>query len=176
MSGKLAKHWEEADLVRLRTNINTGQEVALKFIKKNEIMTNGKNINKKPNELNKFIVSEIKSLQRMNHKNIIKLLAYNLNAFDDLNGLTVLLIFGFAPYGELFDLLKNTHCFDMKISQTYLEQIISAVKACHSMKPYIIHRDLKPQNVLIVCVSFLDLFCFCFFFHLVFFMHISKLV
>ena len=131
--------------VMLGIEEETEQYVALKFINKNKIRYKK---GSKIEILNQFIVSEIKALEKIRHKNVIQLYGYNLNAYkDDNNAHIVMLVFEYAQYGELFKLLQISNYFDIKIAKTYFEQIISALKACHRVN--IVHRDLKPQNLLI---------------------------
>ena len=53
----------------------------------------------------------------------------------------------YAPNGELFDIVKYSGSFSDGVARTYLSQILSALKACHSHN--IVHRDLKLQNILL---------------------------
>ena len=111
---------------------NKKDQVALKFISIVNIPT-------------QFVLSEIAIVQKIDHSNVIMLKGFNLNVFD--NGKTVLIAFEYAPYGELFDLLKYKKYFSFGLSYNCFKQIVSAIVACHGMN--IIHRDLKPQNILI---------------------------
>ena len=52
-----------------------------------------------------------------------------------------MLICEYAECGELRSFIKHAGYFDIHLSKTYLEQILSAVKQCHKLG--IIHRDLK---------------------------------
>ena len=119
-------------------NLKTSQKVALKFIQRS-----------KNKYENKLIIGEIESLKKLKHKNIIKLLAYNLNvdASESKYSGNVMLVFEYVANGELFHLLSVSNYFDIKIAKTYFEQIIDALRECHKLN--IIHRDLKPQNLLI---------------------------
>ena len=121
-------------------------EVALKFISINKIAdSQQENQNKhKKYHIIELIMNEIDAIQKINHKNIIKLLAYNLNI--DNSG-TVLLVFEYAPYGELYQFLAINKYFNNSITKTYFEQILDALQVCHTMG--IIHRDIKPQNILL---------------------------
>merc|ERR1719233_1412557 len=94
--------------------------------------------------------TEIKSLMRINHPNVMKLFAYNLNCkYPEKTGLklsTVLLVLEYCPGGELFDILYYTHQLDEVTARTYFIQMMNAVKACHDVG--VVHRDIKPQNLL----------------------------
>jgi len=116
----------------------------------------------------KQIETEIQALQKLKHKHIIRLYAYNLDAKyptkyvkrrKKKNGSSsssssknehiqcVLLVLEYASCGELFNLLYYTSGLNENISRTYFKQIISAIHLCHNKG--IIHRDLRPKNLLL---------------------------
>ena len=111
---------------------NKNEQVALKFICIVNIPT-------------QFVLGEIAIVQEIDHSNVIRLMRFNLNVYG--NGKNVLIAFEYAPYGELFELLKFKHHFSIDLSYNCFKQIVSALVACHGMN--IVHRDLKPQNILI---------------------------
>jgi len=94
--------------------------------------------------------TEIKSLMRINHPNVMKLYAYNLNCkYPEKTGAnlpTILLVLEYCPGGELFDILYYTNQLDEVTARTYFIQMMKAIKACHDVG--IVHRDIKPQNLL----------------------------
>ena len=121
--------------VKLAINKNDNNDkVALKFIelKNNNIPT-------------QFILGEIAIASQIYHNNVIMLREFNLNIFG--NGSAVMMAFEYAPYGDLFNILKYNDYFSIDLAFYLFEQMVSAISACHSMN--IIHRDLKPQNILI---------------------------
>ena len=128
--------------VHLGVSTKNLSEVALKFVDKNQSNMID------DSEWNNFIESEIKALERLNHANIVNLLGFNLNAFNNSEN-TVMLIFEYAPFGDMFNLLTKCKYLNFKIVKTYLSQILSALKYCHNMSPSpIVHRDIKPANLL----------------------------
>jgi len=94
--------------------------------------------------------TEIKSLMRLNHINVMKLYAYNLNCmYPEKSGkplATILLVLEYCPGGELFDILYYTSQLDKVTARTYFIQMMRGLKACHDVG--IVHRDIKPQNLL----------------------------
>jgi len=120
----------------------TKQPVALKFMARVE-----KSWEK---EQAQHVRTEIKSLMRLDHVNVMKLYAYNLNClYPEKSGTslrTILLVLEFCPGGELFDILYYTNQLDPITARTYFIQMMRAIKACHDVG--IVHRDIKPQNLL----------------------------
>jgi len=54
---------------------------------------------------------------------------------------------GYAPGGELFDILYYTSALKEIVARTYFKQIINGLEACHNAN--VVHRVLKPQNLLL---------------------------
>jgi len=121
---------------------NTNVPVALKFMPRAE--KSGEK------EQAKQVSTEIKSLIRLNHPNVMKLYAYNLNCkYPEKSGIklsTILLVLEYCPGGELFDILYYTNQLDAKTARTYFIQMMNGIQACHDVG--IVHRDIKPQNLL----------------------------
>ena len=116
--------------VRHGIDIISGDSHALKFVKFK-------------NKHKKFLASEIEALKKIKHKNIIQLIGYNLNVFNSNN--TMMLVFEYAEFGELFDILHACHHFDLNITKIYFKQILDALKACHDIG--IIHRYVYVWRV-----------------------------
>jgi len=120
----------------------TKAKVALKFIARGH-----KNLEK---EQAQQLRTEIKSLMRINHTNVLKLYAYNLNCnYPVKTGATLqttLLVLEYCPGGELFDILYYTSTLEPITARTYFIQMMTAIKACHDVG--VVHRDIKPQNLL----------------------------
>ncbi|XP_009610539.1 CBL-interacting serine/threonine-protein kinase 11-like [Nicotiana tabacum] len=113
-------------------DIRNGQSVAVKVINKKRIanptlMTN--------------IKREISIMRRLSHPHIVKL-------FEVLATKTkIYFIMEFVKGGELFSKISKQGRFSEDLSRKYFQQLILAVRYCHSRGVY--HRDLKPENLLV---------------------------
>ena len=120
-----------------------GRVVALKFISKPK---DGWTASQ-----SKQIQNHIEAMRQINHKHVLKVLAYNLNAkYPQKDGSiipSVLLVSEYLSGGELFDLLYYTSALSEKIARTYFKQLMEGMDACH--KAGICHRDIKSQNLLL---------------------------
>ena len=86
-------------------------------------------------------IREISILKQMKHPNIVKLV-------DLIHGDKKLyLVFEFMDYDLKKFLDMNGGPLPPQLVKSYLYQITSAIRYCHSKR--ILHRDLKPQNLLI---------------------------
>eukprot|EP01083_Nonionella_stella_P095617 268471_1 len=123
-----------------------GRIVALKFM---ERRLNSLGEWKRSQQQN--IKNEIETLKRLRHDNIVRLLAYNLNAkYPDRSGKArdvILLVLEYAAGGELFDILYYTEKLEAILARTYFHQLVAGIECMH--RAGIIHRDIKPQNLLL---------------------------
>ena len=145
---------------------NNKSKVALKFICKPNTPSNvaiGENKSDYTSFLNKQINTEIDVYRQLKHKNIIKLLSYDLNTKykmgikENNNKVAdcVMLVFEYCEWGSINDnIIHKIHNYvndndetKIKIFRSYFHQLISALQECHSHD--IIHRDLKPDNLLL---------------------------
>ena len=119
--------------VKYAVNKQTKQKAAIKYISL-----------KKSSASPQFISTEIDAISKITHKNVIKLIDYDVR--PNKSGM-VALVFEYAPYGELYQFLSRVNCFDFHLAFIYFEQILSGLQACHGKN--IVHRDLKGQNILL---------------------------
>jgi len=89
-----------------------------------------------------FANREIKILQKLNHKNVIKLLDVVTGRRDEQE---FFLVFN-VMHHDLKGLIETVALTPGQI-KTCMLQIVSGLKYCHDNN--IIHRDLKPANILI---------------------------
>ncbi|KAG1377600.1 hypothetical protein G6F61_006591 [Rhizopus arrhizus] len=118
--------------VKLGIHSKTGEEVAIKLIRKDGIGSD--------NRINK-VEREISILKNLNHPHIVKL--YNVLETEKYVGL----VLEYASGGELFEYILAHRYLKEKDAKRFFAQIISSVQYMHKCK--IVHRDLKLENILI---------------------------
>jgi len=119
---------------------NTGKRVALKIT-----YTDGITSQREMNNQLRSVQKEIKSMKKLNHQNIVRLLGYDLKCQVDGKN-AIVMVQELAPKGELFDYLMHTQKFDQPTAIAVFKQLVSALGFIHSKG--IAHRDLKPENLL----------------------------
>ncbi|XP_011867469.1 PREDICTED: uncharacterized protein LOC105561778 isoform X2 [Vollenhovia emeryi] len=118
--------------VQLGINKETGQEVAIKTIKKCKIETEADLIR---------IRREIQIMSSVQHPNIIHI----YEVFE--NREKMVLVMEYAAGGELYDYLSERKVLGEHEARRIFRQIATAVFYCHKHK--ICHRDLKLENILL---------------------------
>ncbi|XP_011698767.1 PREDICTED: uncharacterized protein LOC105456434 isoform X3 [Wasmannia auropunctata] len=118
--------------VQLGINKETGQEVAIKTIKKCKIETEADLIR---------IRREIQIMSSVQHPNIIHI----YEVFE--NREKMVLVMEYAAGGELYDYLSERKVLNEHEARRIFRQIATAVFYCHKHK--ICHRDLKLENILL---------------------------
>ncbi|KAI8646156.1 kinase-like domain-containing protein [Parasitella parasitica] len=118
--------------VKLGRHIETGQIVAVKLVKKQNIDTSS--------QLEK-IRMEIDILKTLNHPYIVKLLSVNET---DAN---IGMVLEYAQGGELFEYIFKQRYLKEEEACRLFSQLISSV--CYMHQKNIVHRDLKLENILL---------------------------
>ncbi|XP_057657484.1 uncharacterized protein LOC130894589 [Diorhabda carinulata] len=118
--------------VQLGINKETGQEVAIKTIKKSKIETEADLVR---------IRREIQIMSSVQHPNIIHI----YEVFE--NREKMVLVMEYAAGGELYDYLSERKVLDEEEARRIFRQIATACYYCHKHK--ICHRDLKLENILL---------------------------
>lgn len=118
--------------VQLAVNKDTGQEVAIKTIKKAKIENEQDLIR---------IRREIQIMSYVQHPHIIHI----HEVFE--NKEKIVLVMQYASGGEMYDYLKTRKSLAETEARRIFRQIVSAVYYCH--KNRICHRDLKLENILL---------------------------
>lgn len=113
-------------------DIKDGRSVAIKIINKTRVSNAILMAN---------IKREISIMRRLRHPHIVKL--------DEVlaTKTKIYFVMEFVKGGELFAKIAKAGKFSEDQSRKIFQQLISAVRYCHSRGVY--HRDLKPENLLI---------------------------
>ena len=120
-------------LVKLAVNRETGEQYAVKIVKKEVLEDDTK--------ANCDIKREIQIMKALDHVNIVGLI-------DVLySPKRVFMVMELVKGGELFESIVNTGRQDETTARKYFHQLIDAVHYCHHRGVY--HRDLKPENLLL---------------------------
>jgi len=112
-------------------NLETGEQVAVKKIKKNVV---------KDSEI-KNLRLEVKILTELNHPGIIRL----IDVYEEEEFLFI--ITELMEGGELLDRLSERKTFCEEDAIQLVKNILEAIRYLHDLK--IAHRDLKPENLLL---------------------------
>ncbi|RUP43297.1 hypothetical protein BC936DRAFT_137367 [Jimgerdemannia flammicorona] len=118
--------------VKLGVHAESGHEVAIKLIRKENVDT--------ASRLNK-VEREISVLRIVRHPNIVKL--YDVIETDRYIGIVI----EYASGGELFDHILAHRYLKEKDASRLFAQLISGVNYMH--QKHIVHRDLKLENLLL---------------------------
>lgn len=113
------------------TNIGTGENVAIKVIKK-EIV--------KSQEMMEQIKREISVMRLVRHPNIVELKEVMATKTK------IFIVMEYVKGGELFAKVAKGR-LNEDVARKYFQQLISAVEFCHSCG--VSHRDIKPENLLL---------------------------
>ncbi|XP_075590028.1 uncharacterized protein LOC124491459 isoform X2 [Dermatophagoides farinae] len=118
--------------VQLAINNETGQEVAIKTIKKSKV-SNQQDLVR--------IRREIQIMSSINHPNIIHI----FEVFENKD--KIVLVMQYASGGELYDYVSFHKALSDTEARRVFRQIATAIYYCHKNK--ICHRDLKLENILL---------------------------
>jgi len=120
-------------LVKLAVNRDTGEQYAVKIVKK-EVLEDS-------SVANVDIKREIAIMKALDHRNIV--------ALSDVlySPKRVFMVMELVRGGELFESIVKNGRQDEETARRYFHQLIDAVHYCHHRGVY--HRDLKPENLLL---------------------------
>lgn len=117
--------------VRIGYDKSTGQQVAIKVMKKN----------KRDTELMRSVECEMNFISKnIDHENIVA----TYDVFDTRDNLFI--VMEYMPGGMLYDILANEGVFTEKNAASVMRDLLRAVQCLHDND--IVHRDIKPENVL----------------------------
>jgi len=124
-------------VVKTATEKATNRKVAVKFV------------NKKLVEKAENLKTETSLLQRINHKNIVKL----IDICDTKD--TLFIVMELMEGGELYEEIVKRKSFTEKDASYIMFQLFSALEYLHEKE--IVHRDLKLENLLLTKPGALDI-------------------
>lgn len=94
-----------------------------------------------------MIENEVKILRRLNHPNIIHLVAE-----QDTKPLLYLVV-EYVKGGDLFDAITVAQKFSEDQAALMISHLVSALAYLHNIN--VVHRDVKPENLLVSSNLFL---------------------
>ena len=95
----------------------------------------------------KKIINEGKILQKLTHRNIVKVLDINTFIKNDQN--YYFLTMNFISGESLNQLIKRKIYLDAPAAISIIIDVLSGLKVAHKNEPAIIHKDINPDNILI---------------------------
>ncbi len=119
--------------VKLATNIQTNEKVAIKILDKTKIIEDNDDI--------KRLEREISILKKNRYKNIIQL--YEIMESRK----NLYLVMEYAEGKELFDYIVTKNKLTEQEACKFYQEIIDGIEYLHIQN--IVHRDLKPENLLL---------------------------
>ncbi|GAB0488965.1 hypothetical protein MMPV_000180 [Pyropia vietnamensis] len=117
--------------VRVGYDKTTGEQVAIKVMKKN----------KRDTELMRSVECEMNFVSKcIDHVNVVR----TYDCFDTRDNM--FLVMEYMPGGMLYDLLANEGYFLERNASSIMKDILQGVACLHEHD--IVHRDIKPENIL----------------------------
>uniref|UniRef100_A0A1J3F8W6 non-specific serine/threonine protein kinase n=1 Tax=Noccaea caerulescens TaxID=107243 RepID=A0A1J3F8W6_NOCCA len=115
------------------TEIATGDDVAIKVIKKDPVS--------RRRGMTEQIEREISVMRLLRHPNVVELREVMATKKK------IFVVMEYVDGGELFERLDKDGKLPENLARKYFQQLISAVDFCHSRGVF--HRDIKPENLLL---------------------------
>lgn len=121
--------------VQRARNVTTGQQVAIKFIKRSDV--------------NKYVESEIMNHSLLRHPHVIQFKEVFLTSDY------ICIVMEFASGGSLFQYVQKHLCLKEDVARWFFQQLMIGVDYCH--KKGVANRDIKLENTLLQNVRDLPL-------------------
>jgi len=110
-----------------------------------EVAWNVVNLSGVPSVERRYIVNEVKLLEKLNHSNIISFHGSWVNRELE----QVIFVTEILSSGTLKQFINKVQIIRYKIAKRWAVQILKGLEYLHSQEPPIIHRDLKCDNIFI---------------------------
>lgn len=110
-----------------------------------EVAWNVVNLSGVPSVERRYIVNEVKLLEKLNHSNIISFHGSWVNRELE----QVIFVTEILSSGTLKQFINKVQIIRYKIAKRWAVQILKGLEYLHSQDPPIIHRDLKCDNIFI---------------------------
>lgn len=95
--------------------------------------------------------TDIMTIQRLNHDNIIRLLGFGnmpvMNEEDGTIGNQLCMVTDLATRGDLFEFIAQTGGLQDRFARFVMRQVFTAVRYIHNMG--VVHRNLKLESILL---------------------------
>lgn len=96
-------------------------------------------------------ITEARTIRKLNHPHIVKLLEFGIELSRQVDGSIPYLVMDYAPEGTL----RNRHplktVVPIKQIVSYVDQVTDGLQYAHDQGT--VHRDLKPENMLVIGVD-----------------------
>lgn len=119
------------------TDVQTGQDVAIKIARKQDISPSQRS----------SILKEVAIMRQLNHKNVVTLIDF----FESPDHYFIVL--ELIPGGELFHQIVRLTYFSEDLSRHVIVQVAHAIRYLHE-EAGVVHRDIKPENLLFYPAKF----------------------
>nr|CAN70665.1 hypothetical protein VITISV_029649 [Vitis vinifera] len=135
-----------------RATLEDGKEVA---IKRAEVSTTSSNAvgTRRQEDKDTAFVSELDSLSRLNHRNLVRLLGYCEDYNEKIPAYERILVYEYMNNGTLHDHLHKLHSSPLMSWTNRLRVALDAARGIEYLHmyavPQIIHRDIKSSNILL---------------------------
>ncbi|KAH0847800.1 Serine/threonine-protein kinase srk1 [Fonsecaea pedrosoi] len=133
----------------------TGDEVAIKVVRKFEMNSNQgdahlhPNFKKQPKGVERAnILKEVQIMRQLDHPNIVKLIDFSESRQY------YYIVLELCPGGELFHQIVRLTYFSEDLSRHVITQVANALLYLHE-ETGVVHRDIKPENLLFYPIPFI---------------------
>lgn len=96
-------------------------------------------------------ITEARTIRKLNHPRIVKLLEFGIELSRYVDGSIPYLVMDYAPDGTLRNRHPRNTAVPIQQIVTYMDQVADGLQYAHDQGT--VHRDLKPENMLVMGVN-----------------------